>query len=413
MPQASPLVFLPDRRPRLREIFEKELSQVNLDLCLTCGLCSSGCPAAGIEDMDPRKLLRLILLGADEEVLTSPWIWVCTMCNRCKYACPMVIDIGKIVHRLRGISREEVKPDYISNLELTCKYQVERGNSTGIPNEDFVWLINDLLEEVHQDPAWKDLKAPVDKVGAEYFVNENAANPTFTPEEMIKIWKIFHVVGIDWTYSSVWWDGANYCIFTGDNAAWEYTVRKQVERVEELGCRYFIITECGHIHYALLEGVRRFNIPHSFEFVSIVTLYARWIREGRLKVDPSWNQEGLKVTVQDPCKLIRQTLGDEGAEDLRFVIKAVVGEENFVDVYPNASNNYCCGGGGGAVQINLTPKRLAMGRRKFEQLQATGADIVVTPCFNCHSQIKELGKHYGGRYEAVHLWDLIDKALVR
>jgi len=58
--------------------------------------------------------------------------------------------------------------------------------------------------------------------------------------------------------------------------------------------------------YATLEGLRRFGIPHRFEFVSIISLYARWIREGRLKVDPSWNTGGLKFTVQDPCKLVRQ-----------------------------------------------------------------------------------------------------------
>jgi heterodisulfide reductase subunit C len=27
----------------------------NLNLCLTCGLCSSGCPASGLEDMDPES----------------------------------------------------------------------------------------------------------------------------------------------------------------------------------------------------------------------------------------------------------------------------------------------------------------------------------------------------------------------
>ena len=30
----------------------------NLNLCLTCGACSSGCPATGLEDMDPRKFLH-------------------------------------------------------------------------------------------------------------------------------------------------------------------------------------------------------------------------------------------------------------------------------------------------------------------------------------------------------------------
>ncbi len=29
----------------------------NLNLCLTCGTFSSGCPATGLEDMDPRRFL--------------------------------------------------------------------------------------------------------------------------------------------------------------------------------------------------------------------------------------------------------------------------------------------------------------------------------------------------------------------
>ena len=31
----------------------------NLSLCLTCGACSSGCPATGLDGMDPRKFIRM------------------------------------------------------------------------------------------------------------------------------------------------------------------------------------------------------------------------------------------------------------------------------------------------------------------------------------------------------------------
>ena len=46
----------------------------NLNLCLTCGACSSGCPATGLEDMDPRKFLRMAALGMDEEITNTPWV---------------------------------------------------------------------------------------------------------------------------------------------------------------------------------------------------------------------------------------------------------------------------------------------------------------------------------------------------
>jgi hypothetical protein len=45
--------------------------------------------------------------------------------------------------------------------------------------------------------------------------------------------------------------------------------------------------------------------------------------------------------VQDPCNQVRKTYGDAYAEDLRFVARRVVGEENLVDMTPNRSNNYC------------------------------------------------------------------------
>ena len=45
----------------------------NLNLCLTCGACSSGCPAAGLDGMDPRKFLRMAALGLDDEIIKSDW----------------------------------------------------------------------------------------------------------------------------------------------------------------------------------------------------------------------------------------------------------------------------------------------------------------------------------------------------
>jgi len=68
----------------------------NLNLCLTCGACSSGCPATGIGGMDPRKFLRMAALGMDEEILKSEWVWWCSMCQRCIYVCPMKIDIPQL-----------------------------------------------------------------------------------------------------------------------------------------------------------------------------------------------------------------------------------------------------------------------------------------------------------------------------
>jgi len=141
-------------------------------------------------------------------------------------------------------------------------------------------------------------------------------------------------------------------------------------------------------------------------------MYAQWIREGKLQVNSDWNKDlGIKFTVQDPCQLVRKSLGDPVANELRYVVKTVVGEENFIDMTPNKSNNFCCGGGGGFLQSGLTEERRAYGQMKYNQIIATGADYCITPCHNCHAQIHDLAEHNEADYYTVHLWTIICLAM--
>ena len=125
-------------------------------------------------------------------------------------------------------------------------------------------------------------------------------------------------------------------------------------------------------------------------------------------MNSDWNKDlKIKFTVQDPCQLVRKSFGDPVAEDMRFVVRSVVGEENFIDMNPNRSNNYCCGGGGGFLQSGFPDARRYYGKRKFDQIMETGADYCLTPCHNCHAQIHDLKDHYGGKYHTTHLWTII------
>ena len=158
--------------------------------------------------------------------------------------------------------------------------------------------------------------------------------------------------------------------------------------------------------------MRKFNIPHSFEFKSILELYADWIKDGTIKVSPEWNKDlQVKFTVQDPCNVARKIGTNKIVDDLRFVLKAVVGEENVVEMTPNRGNNFCCGGGGGALQGGYPEQRRAYGKVKFDQIMATGVNYVIAPCHNCHAQIEDMAEHYGGNYRVVHLWTIICLAM--
>jgi len=377
------------------------------DSCLNCGLCSSGCPASGLEGMDPRRFIRMAMLGMNEELSSTPWVWTCTQCKRCMYICPMSIDVSLLVGLARGAWPEDKKP---SGIVRSCQAQLlDSGTSAmGLRSEDFIEIIEETVDEVRQeDERFKDIQAPVDKQGAYFFVNQNSREPAAEPEEMAPLWKIFEYVGADWTYASTGWAAENFCMFTGDDAAWERMVRQRVDAVNDLGCKVWVNTECGHSFYTIWKGVERFGLEANFEMGSLVSYYAQWIREGKLPVNSDWNTQGLKFTLQDPCQLVRKSIGDPVADDLRFVARKLVGEENFIDMQPCRSANYCCGGGGGFLQAGMKEQRHAYGKRKFDQIMTTEAGYVLTPCHNCHSQIEDIGGHFGGDYHVVHYWTLI------
>jgi Fe-S oxidoreductase len=230
---------------------------------------------------------------------------------------------------------------------------------------------------------------------------------------MVPLWKILHIVGADWTYSCTGWGGENYCMFLADDEGWKKITNTTLQTAKNLGCKVYLNTECGHSTFSVWKGAQKHKIDTGLEIAPMVQYYAKWIREGKLKVNSDWNKDlKVKFTVQDPCNQIRKGWGDVLADDLRFVTIACVGEENFIDTYPNKSNNYCCGGGGGYLQSGYRDARLYYGRLKNDQIMKTGAPYVITPCHNCHAQIHELGEHYaGGRYRSVHLWTIIALSL--
>lgn len=215
----------------------------NLNLCLTCGACSSGCPASGLGNMDPRKFLRMAAMGMDDEILSSDWAWYCTMCQRCIYVCPMKIDIPQLIFNVRNSWPRETRPKgIIASCDAALKS--DTCSAMGTTEEDWRFVVEDVLEEVQQTQSgFEDLQAPMDKIGAELFLNQNSREPVTEPDEMVPLWKILSLAGADWTYGSKGWAAENYCMFMADNESWEKIVRTKAKAVDDLGCKVWLNTE--------------------------------------------------------------------------------------------------------------------------------------------------------------------------
>ncbi len=92
----------------------------HLKACFACGACTGGCPASEVDHAyDPRKIIRMILLGMKEKVLSSDIIWLCSMCFTCSFHCPQDVQFVKVMGVLRDMAVMEgyVNPSFLKNIQ--------------------------------------------------------------------------------------------------------------------------------------------------------------------------------------------------------------------------------------------------------------------------------------------------------
>jgi len=100
--------------------------------CFACGTCSGSCPVREIDErFNPRRIIRMVLLGLKDEVLRSDFIWYCTTCNSCQERCPQGVKIYNIMNILKNIAVKEgiIHPTFKAQVDLVKKmgrlYEVE------------------------------------------------------------------------------------------------------------------------------------------------------------------------------------------------------------------------------------------------------------------------------------------------
>ena len=146
--------------------------------------------------------------------------------------------------------------------------------------------------------------------------------------------------------------------------------------------------------------------------MTVFDLLTEYIRQGRIRLDR--RRFPQRVAYHDPCNYGRKALAKFGHgffEEPRWILGQCV--EHWVDLYPNRMHQTCCGGGGGTLTTGYKQECLHYGRRKMEQIRASGAEMVAVPCHSCHGQLEQLKSHHGmPELEIKYLWELVADALV-
>jgi len=324
----------------------------------------------------------------------------CVACRRCKSYCPVGIDHGLVTHLSRWLLAEVgIIP---KALVVSVRQQLEGvGNTSGIP----VIALKDTLEFLQDDFAdtyGARINFPLDVEGAEYIFFPAVSDYLLEPETLMGNALVMALTGASWTIGTGNFDGINYGLFYSDRM-YERIIANLVKEARRLKAKKILIGECGHatrsawLHTAVTGNADSLPVVHFAQYTH------KALMDGKIPLKPDLIEE--PVTYHDPCNIARAgKITEEPREIIRRICK------NFIEMTPNRTQNYCCGGGSGLVSIDEIRdfRTKKAGKRKADQIRATGAKMVIAPCANCKKQLSEvIEDHELGDIQVVGLHNLL------
>jgi len=395
--------------------------------CMHCGLCADACHlylSTGDEAAIPAVKseivtgvfhrhfkgwrARLHVLGGERGLSTQEYEAVykaafldCTLCGRCGLTCPMGNNLQSSMHMARVVLDCVGHMDP-SGLGEATGNAIKTGNYLKLAEDDFVESVEWIAEELEDDLEIEGYKAHIDKEGAAYLFVPHPLEVRDFPMPLSGAMKLLYAAGEDYTFSTHCYDAVNYAYYKGDRQSMKTIFQRMLDAREKLGAGGIVMSPCGHGYRVLhREGPRALNRELDFPALTLVQLLARYLDEGRLKV----NKDTIEgpITFHDPCNIGR--LGGV-IDEPRKVLNALTSQ--FVEMEPHGARSICCGGGGGLSSTSeYVQRRLEIGKAKAEQIEATGARIVATNCFNCMTQIRDLIKKYELKVEVQSIVELL------
>ncbi len=408
----------PDKiRTSIKKVLESEgVARINayVNTCIHCGLCAVACHVYLSNDCDPRfspvgKVKNTLWEMIKHDGKVSPEFMKqaaeisyteCTLCKRCSMYCPFGIDMAYLISLVRRMCHLcGLVPQY---LQDTANSHSVTMNQMWVKQDE--WIDTLQWQEEEAQAEIPSLRIPLDKEGADVMYSVIGPEPKFLAQLINYAAIIFNVAGIDWTMPSFdGWDNSDMAMYSGDWEVMGRVKKAHFEAAMKLKVKKIVMGECGHAFRSVYDVGNRWLgwKMHPIPIVHAIQFYAELIRQGRLKIVRKIKEP---VTFHDPCNIMR---GRGLMDDARYVLQQIC--EDFREMYPTREHNYCCNAGGGV--INCGPpwkkKRVESNKIKAEQMAATGAKIVVTPCHNCHSGIEDIIHYYKLPMKNVFLIELL------
>lgn len=420
------------RRQAVKTALEKYATRpvlAMMDACIDCGQCAKACHYYVSEQnrnlIPAVKASRLtgilrkyfhpvrsrigmvsggILTEEEIQLLFEASFQNCTLCGKCALACPLGINSGEILDLARCVVNAVGKAPagLVAPVVASCR----EGNYVGLSSDDFIENIEWIGEEMAEEFELENLTIPIDKPGADILYVPHPLEVRDMPFLLMYALRSLEASGVNYTLASTHFDTVNYAYYQGSKDNMMRIARRMIETAEKMKVKEVVLAPCGHgFRVMKWEAERYLNQRLPFSVHSITERVAHYIQEGRLKLKPGTVDK--RVTFHDPCNVARRGGIVQAPRDILSALGA-----DSIEMHPHGIANFCCGGGGGlGATAEFGKVRMAMGRAKAEQIRRTGAEIVVTACFNCLTQIRSLSTEYDLGVEVKNILELVAYAI--
>lgn len=408
--------------------------------CMRCGMCQSVCPVfaeTGREADVARGKIALLEFLSHEMIKDTKAVKdrldKCLLCGSCAAACPSGVKALDIFIKARAIVTAYIglspvkkaifrgllsKPFLFNNLlAIGTKFQ---GFFTS-PVNDIIGsscskLLSPLLGDRHllslADKPLRSIGAldtPAGSSGLKVaFFYGCVVDKMFTSvgEAVLKVLK-HHGVGVYMPIDQVCCGVPS--LASGDTKSYEDLVRMNL-KVLARGDFDYVITPCGtctsafhHIWPLMNQGFSQAEREQIETLAGKAMDINAFIADklGVTKVEPA--ADAKKVTIHDPCHL-KKSLGVTGQ------VRTVLGANPHLKQVEMAGSDICCGCGG-SFNLQHYAVSTKIGKKKRDNIVATGADIVAAGCPACMMQIADMMSQAGDRIAVKHPVELYAQSL--
>lgn len=405
--------------------------------CVHCGLCTASCPTyveTGDENDSPRGRIYLMRAVADRRLEVGEHVRghleLCLDCRACETACPSGVQYGRLIEpfkvALKMSETSAAKSNPIESLILQHLFPYSGRVKFALAPAKLLQRLG-VLDAIERSGLLKILPSTLGRMATML--------PRFRKKSTSGLAEVMPAIGVKRARVALFLGCVADAMFPETNAATARVLRRN-------GCEVVVPRGqvcCGAIHYhsgvegpaidfarqnmkiflddsidavitnaagcgAMLKDyahlVPAADRARAERFVSKV----RDISEYLVELGPIAPANGFKTKVayHDACHLCH-------AQRIRTQPRELLAMIPGIDLVPLEESELCCGAAG---TYNLVQPEMAdrLGKRKVDQIAATGAEVVAAGNVGCILQIERKIKERGLKIEVAHPVDLLDRA---